>query len=267
MALSNFYASSSPFFPDGRVDICISCSIEMVEEEGCDGFQDLMKVINKPIIADLYKNNPRDYIRQVNSLPQYRGLTYEDSNLFDEIKTINSVSLIKPKELTEEELKQSEDFWGSGKSEEDYIWLTSEYQDYLNRYEVDSKTLEDLICEICLTRLDIRDRRNSGQEVDKQIKTLNDLLASANLKPSQSTGNQASEFVESYGMLIKKWENTRPIQDSSEWEDKDSMKTYIKTWFTGHLMRMFGVENKDEEEYREELNKYTVKPIDEEDDV
>lgn len=265
MALSHFYSTTSPFFSDKKIDVCTPCAIKIVEKEGFKGFQDLMKLINKPIYHELYKEDVRDYIRQMNSLPQYRGLTYEDSNLFEEVKSISSSSRDKPKELTEEELKESEEFWGSGREEEDYIWLNTEYQDYLSRYEVDSKTLEDLICEICLTRLDIRDRRNRSLEVDKQIKTLNDLLTSANLKPSQETGNQAVEH-ETFGTLIKKWENTRPIQDSSEWEEKDKLKTYVKTWFTGHLMRLFDVENKDEREYQEELNKYTISQQDDERD-
>src|SRR5699024_5862457 len=114
MALSNFYSTSSPFFPDGKMDVCRKCSIEIVEEEGFQGFQDLMNIINKPIYKEMFKNNPGDYVRQMNSLPQYRGVTYEDSTLFNEVKDMSSMVRNKPTEMSEEELRNAEDFWGLG---------------------------------------------------------------------------------------------------------------------------------------------------------
>lgn len=260
MALSHFYSSSSPFFVDGKIDFCIKCSLEIVTKEGFKGFQNLMKLIDKPIYTDLYENDPGNYIRQMNSLPQYRGLTYEDSNLFDEVKSISSINKIKPKELSEEDLKESEDFWGIGKSERDYIWLNTEFSDYLARYEVDGKTLEDLIVEICLTRLDIRNRREAGNDVDKQMKTLNDLLGSANLRPNQETGNQSAD-QQTFSEMIRKFENERPIPEPDPlWADVDNIGKYIRTFFLGHMAKMFGKENPFIDEYNEEIGKHTVTP-------
>lgn len=260
MTLTNFYATTSSLYPDKRLHICRNCSLKIVEEEGFEGFQDLMKLINKPIYEDLYKDDVGDYIRQLNSLPQWRGVVYEDSTLFNEPRSREKITREKPKELSEEDLKESEEFWGSGKSEEHYMWLNAEFSDYLSRYEVDSKTLEDLIIEICLTRLDIRTRRENGQDVDKQIKTLNDLMGSANLKPVQETGATAVE-QETFGTLIKKWENERPIPEPDEsWKDVDNIGKYIRTFFLGHMARMFDKENPFQEEYEEEIQKYTVEP-------
>lgn len=256
LVLSRFYSTSSPFFLDGKIHICRDCVFDIIEED-FEGFQSLMKLIDKPIYEDLYDNDVGDYVRQMNSLPQYRSVRYEDSTLFSESKSIEYKTRARPLELSEEDMRDSEDFWGIGKPEEHYIWLNAEFADYLSRYEVDSKTLEDLITEICLTRLDIRLRRESNHDVDKQIKTLNDLMGSANLKPSQETGNQSVE-QETFGTLIRKWEDTRPIQDDSEWRKNDDIGKYLKTWFTGHLMRMFNIENEDEKEYYKEISKYTV---------
>lgn len=253
-----FYSTSdTDFYPLGKLPVCKDCCQKNIEEKGFDGFMDLLRLINKPLLEDNFKEDFFEYIKNVNSLPQFRGTTFLQSTKFEANKALESIQRAKPKELTEEDLRESEDFWGVGRPEEHYIWLNTEFSDYLSRYEVDSKTLEDLITEICLTRLDIRIRRESGSDVDKQIKTLNDLLTSANLKPSQETGNQSVE-QETFGTLIKKWEDTRPIQDDSEWKEKDSLGKYLKVWFTGHLMRMFSIENKDEKEYFDEINKYTV---------
>lgn len=253
-----FYSTSdTDFYPLGKLPICKGCCQANIEEKGFDSFLDLLRLINKPLYDDTFRDDYFEYVKNINSLPQYRKTTFLESTLFNENKALSTLKRAKPQELSEEDLRESEDFWGIGKSEREYLWLNHQFSDYLSRYEVDGKTLEDLIVEICLTRLDIRNRREAGSDVDKQMKTLNDLLTSANLKPSQETGNQSVE-QETFGTLIKKWEDTRPIQDDSEWKKNDSIGKYLKVWFTGHLMRMFDIENKDEEEYYEELNKYTV---------
>lgn len=257
--LGDFYNGDKLFFPTGKMHLCKVCTLEVVEKNGHDGFMGLLRMLNKPFYQDLYKDDVKDYVRMVNSMPQYRNVTFSDSDTFRELNDVSSVKRIKATELTEEELKESEDFWGAGnKTERDFIWLNTEFSDYLARYEVDGKTLEDLIVDICLTRLDIRKRREAGQDVDKQVKTLDSLLTAANLKPVQETGANALAQQETFGTLIKKWEDTRPIQDESEWKDKDTLGKYIKVWFTGHLMRMFDIENKDTEEYYEEIGKYAV---------
>jgi hypothetical protein len=253
-----FYSTSDiDFYPLGKLPVCKDCCQKNIEKKGFDGFMDLLRLINKPLLEDNFKEDFFEYIKNVNSLPQFRGTTFLQSTKFESNRALESIQRAKPKELSEEDLRESEDFWGTGKPEEHYIWLNMQFSDYLSRYEVDSKTLEDLITEICLTRLDIRTRREAGLDVDKQIKTLEILLTSANLKPSQETGNQSVE-QQTFGTLIKQWEDTRPIQDDSEWRKNDTVGEYLKVWFTGHLMRFFNIENKDEDEYFEEINKYTV---------
>ncbi len=45
-----------------------------------------------------------------------------------------------------------------------------------------------------------------------------------------------------------------------EWEDVDGIKRYIDTWFLGHLCNNVHITNDCEEQYRREMEKYTVKP-------
>ena len=256
-ATNDFYNGDKMFFPSGKLNVCKECALKTVEENGHEGLLGLLRMINKPFYQDLFKDDVGDYIRMMNSMPQYKNVGFIQSDTLAKLVDVSSIKRAKATQLSEEDLRESEDFWGIGKTERDYIWLNNEFSGYLSKYEVDSKTLEDLITEICLTRLDIRTRRENSQDVDKQIKTLNELLTAANLKPVQETGAQSVD-QESFGTLIKKWEDTRPIQDDSEWKKYDSIGNYLKVWFTGHLMRMFGLENKDEKEYFDEINKYTV---------
>lgn len=259
LPLTNFYATTSSMFPDKRLHICRNCAMEIVEEEGFSSFQDLMKLINKPIYQNLYKNDNGDYIRQMNSLPQYRTNVYEDSDLFKEARNA-TVKKAELKELTEEEMKTSEDFFGLGFTEEELIWLTNEYSDWEAKYNIDSKSLETLVKEVCLSQLDIRNKRAEGSDVRHELKTLQDLLGSGNLKPMQETGAQSVDQM-TFGLWIKKFEDEHPIPEPSpEWKDVDGIGRYIKTFFLGHMAKMFDKKNPFESTYKEEMEKYTVRP-------
>lgn len=266
-ALGSFYNANSSFFPDNKLHVCKTCSLKITEDEGFEGFQLLMKMINKPIYNELYKGDVGDYIRQMNSLPNYRVNVYEDSDMFKESKSLELTKRAKPKELSGEDLRESEDYFGRGYEESDYIFLKYEMESWKGQYEVDSKALEDLIREICLTQLDIRKRRSDGRDVDKQLKTLQDLLGSSNLKPMQESGNQAGDLSESFGSLIRKFENERPIPEPDPmWKDVDGIGKYIRTFFLGHMAKLLGKENKFQQEYDEIIEDYTINPRKNEDD-
>lgn len=268
LALTNYYNTSDiDFFPDGKIPICKECCYTMFEEKGFEGFMALMRLINKPIYQELLAdNNYQNYIRIINSMPQYRNSKFIDSDTFKDVKRNDENRSSNLSELTPEKFSELSDFFGEGYTEKDYIYLAREYEDYVNRYEVDSKAMENLIVEIVLTQLDIRKKRALGEKVDTQQKTLQDLLGSSNLKPVQETGANAVD-QESFGTLIKKWENERPIPEpAEEWKDVDGIGKYVRTFFLGHMARLFGKENPYQEEYNEEIGKYTVIPPNREDD-
>lgn len=262
--INNFYSTSNvSIYKDGKIHLCKTCCQDIFEQEHFEGFQKIMKLIDKPIYEDLFKGDYGDYIRQMNSLPNYKLNTYDDSNLFE--MKMKETKKTKLTSLSEDEFIEAVEFFGEGYTEQDYIFLTSEYQDYLSRYEVDSKTLEDLIKEICLTQLDIRLKRSAQKSVKEEIKTYQDLLTSANLKPVQESGANAAEQT-TFGMLIKKWETERPIPEpEDDIKEKDRISEYLRVWFTGHLMRMLNLDNPNKDEYDKELQKYTVEKEDIED--
>ena len=127
-------------------------------------------------------------------------------------------------------------------------------------YEMDSYSTESLFQEISLQKLDIRKKRKAGDSVDKELKTLQDLLRSANIKPVQESAATSSDQV-TFGTLIKKFENERPSPEPlPEWMDADWIRKYVVVWFFGNLCRMMGKENPYQEEYDKEMAKYTVDP-------
>ena len=97
-----------------------------------------------------------------------------------------------------------------------------------------------------------------GENTEKLYSQYNATLDSAALKPKQ---NVESTLVEqnTFGTLIKKWENEEPIPEpTEEWKDVDNIVHYISVWFLGHLCKMIGIKNHWSVMYEEEIAKYTV---------
>lgn len=278
--LDDYYIASSNFInSDGKLSICKDCLESLIVDfNDSNNVFDVMRMIDRPFLIQEYegakeseKNSFREYMRRL-AMKQNRDLNFSDSitdNLNLKVtnkENLNSITEFEEDEqITNIELRDLINFFGKGFKNEDYIWLQNEYSDFLNRYECDSKGMELLIKEICLTELDIKNRRAVGEKVDQQLKTLQDLLGSSNLKPVQETGANAVE-QESFGTLIKKFEREKPIPEPDPlWKDVDGIGKYIKTFFFGHMARALGIENKSQDEYDTEIAKYTVDQYEEDD--
>lgn len=253
------------YFPDGSINTCKKCCAKEIEEHGFVAFQSLMRLINKPILDSIFDGDIPKYLRMINSLPKYKDMTFVDSDVFNTKRAESKISPLGDM-LSNEELAELEHIFGEGYESKDYAYLKYEFEDYCARYVVDSKAMELLIREIVLTQLEIRITRASRGDVKALQKTLQDLLTSANLKPMQETGSSSVD-QESFGTLIKKWENERPIPEPApEWKDVDNIRKYIETYFMGHMARLLGKKNSKEEEYWEELGKNTITPPKDEDE-
>lgn len=267
---SDYYlAANTTINSDGKLCICKNCLESIVNMNDMNSLKNIMRMIDRPFLIEEFEgsfvSNPNkpfaEYMRRL-AMKQNRDKTWDDSEFKKMIIEDNRDSTTTMND--QETLNELINFFGRGFIEEDYYWLQNEYTDFLNRYECDSKGMEMLITEICLTRLDIKKRRSLGEKVDAQLKTLQDLLGSSNLKPVQETGANAIE-QESFGTLIKKYENEKPIPEPDpKWADVDKISKYIKVFFLGHLSRMLGIKNDYENEYWDEISRYTVEePVNE----
>lgn len=266
---NEYYMSSSDYlYADRKLGICKSCIWKLVDFDNKQSLIKMLREINKPFLQDMYlsaKNSNREnktgeYMRLI-GMRQNRDLDFQDSNFGeDENEQIKRVENVVTSEKTDDELKELIKTWGNGYSKEEYLYLQNEYETLLNSYESDSYVTQMLFQEAAQQRLTIKQNREKGQTVDKDLKTLQDLLGSANIKPTQETGANATE-QQTFGTLIKKFEDEHPIPEPNpEWDDVDGIKKYIDVFFKGHLMRMLGKKNDKQKDYDEEIDKYTVYP-------
>ncbi|HPE08195.1 MAG TPA: hypothetical protein PLT28_00485 [Saprospiraceae bacterium] len=161
--------------------------------------------------------------------------------------------------------------FGPGFTLEQYAYLQDEYDDWITRNECKTKAQETLFKELCICQLsmrvmnaDINADGNTDPKVLKTradaLKTFQDLLGASNLKPTQ-TNDSLLVDTNSFGTLISKWEKEKPVPEPDpEWADVDNIKSYISTWFLGHLCKMFNIDNDWSQLYEKEKSKYTVEP-------
>lgn len=213
----------------------------------------------------------RSYISRTNGV-KLAGLCFDDT--IREEGVIKAAAIVEPeiKEPPVLEIPEVEEppvdeevlaFWGPGYTGDMYreleqrraYWMSG----FQNEKDVDMGT-KALIRQICNLEIDINRDRAAGRDIDKKVNSLNSLLGSAMLKPTQKKDEVSGLSVSNpYGVWIKKIEDTRPVSEPSpEFKDVDGVVKYITTWFLGHLCKMLGIKNTYCKLYEDEIMKMRV---------
>lgn len=280
----SFFVSYNKWHSDGLQPYCKDCMKKYHDENNAATIKELMRLVDKPYIHETYQKAKKDkretlgaYLTLINF--NHKHATYADS-VFEngdnqgvrethngEVERGFRPEDVEDVQFTKEEMEYLIDFWGRGYSKEDYEYLQKEYERLSNAYKTDSSyAMEVLFQEAAQVRLSIQKSRENGKPVDKELKTFQDLLGSANIKPNQETGANSVEQM-SFGNFVKMWENERPISEpADEWKDVDGIGNYIKVFFLGHLCRMLGIKNRYADLYDEEMSIHTVENKKDDDD-
>lgn len=239
----------------------------------CDWYfdNDLLEMASK--ITDGYRENgnktplPITYGSRRN-MPQFkrRGITYLDTvkqrwNASKVVKSHDEVLDPNDPDSRREEVSE-EDVWffGPGYTAGQYKYLREQYEDWCQRYDCQSKAQEEIFKTLAIAQLNVQMAQQDGnpKRTTEAIKTLQDLMDTAKIKPKQKDDDSLVE-QNTFGTLIQKWENEEPIPEPrEEWKDVDGIRKYIGTFFFGHLAKMFRLDNDWASMYDEEIAKYTV---------
>jgi hypothetical protein len=165
---------------------------------------------------------------------------------FDEVKEAKKAKL------------KSVKFFGTGFSDDDYVYLQEQYDDWTTRHECKTKSQEEVFKRICFKQLEILKATRNGDNTKDLDRTFQDLLDTANLKPKQNSLDTLSD-AQTLGTLLSKWETTRPLPEIDEdLKDVDKIGRYIDIFFRGHLAKMMGLKNGLSNLYSRFMKKYTV---------
>ena len=202
----------------------------------------------------------KNYIRQCNMV-QNVGRTH-DTYLRElqekEIDTIQDLDDLKKKDNDIKVKEKVIKFWGYGYTPEQYKFLQDQYDDWTARNECKSKAQEELFRALAISQWNIHEAQVTGGKVKDAMDAFQSLLGSANLKPVQTNDNALAD-QQTFGTLIKRWEDERPIPEPEpEWKDVDGIVKYISVYFLGHLCKMMNIKNSYSRMYEAEMAKYTV---------
>lgn len=193
------------------------------------------------------------------ALKQFKGKTYDTT-----IAEGNTGQLSDNKQVVSDKTRK---FFGSGFSDEDYLYLQEQYDDWISRYECQTKAQEEIFKNLAFAQLNILKAQRKGERVPEAQKALQELLKIQNITPSQRNDNTFAE-QNTMGTLIHKFETEQPIMEPlPEWKDPDGIVRYITVYFLGHLCKMMGIKNRYSKMYEDEMQRYHVnRPEYEEDD-
>ena len=201
------------------------------------------------------------YLKQV-KLYQYRKKNYDTTinDKYNDAKEKDFMSV-----HTQQDEKQSEEIlaaiklFGTGFENEDYLYLYEQYRDWTTRHECETKAQEEVFKRICFKQLEILKATRKGEDTKDLDTTFQKLLETAKLQPKQNSGETTSD-AQTFGTLIDKWENTRPIPEvDDDLKDVDKIGKYINIFFKGHLAKMMGIKNAFCKSYEDFMDSYSVK--------
>lgn len=194
-------------------------------------------------VAALNQNIKKNYD---NTLMKFIEENADDTISYDNIKDTQKVK------------QKTVRFFGAGFSEDDYIFLQEQYDDWTTRHECKTKAQEEVFKQICFTQLELLKATRAKQDTKDLTATFQKLLETANLQPKQNSKDAMSD-TQTFGTLIDKWENTRPLPEIDEQlQDVDRIGTYVDVFFKGHLSKMMGLKNAFSNLYTKFIQKYTV---------
>lgn len=155
LVLSKFYQSNSPMFPSGKAPLCKDCIKKMINYNNIQSIYDILQSLDLPFIFDIWnktvENNPKDifgnYVRQINSLSQYKGMRYKDS-IYEGVS--NNKSNFREKKEASNELRMK---WGKMYSYDQIQKLEQFSIEMSQNYKIETASHRDYLYKIAKVSL------------------------------------------------------------------------------------------------------------------
>lgn len=274
---NNFYKSNDNVL--GIYPTCKKCILQKVEQrnkkndkpnETKESVMEQLHKMNLPYIDSLYesccksvkdevneKNRSSPFLQMVTilqSLPQYKGLKWKDSELPDDVNNNDEYEVKENQKI----IKKAKKRFGLGYTNEDYMFLWNEFEDWIAKYECNTKAQESIFERLAFKKWEIMKATKNGQPTKDLDRTYQDLLSSINILPRQQSSNGLSDSL-TFGQLIEKWEAEDPIPaPDPELADVDNIGQKLRVFFSGHLSKALGLNTSYSKEYDEYMSQYTV---------
>lgn len=198
----------------------------------------------------------------VKSLPQWSSSTFKDSEYLLEENN---------PEYEQKEIKKvisaGRKRFGADYNNQELMFLETEFQDWITKYECNTKAQEEIFKNLSANRLERKQAVKQNKPTKEIDKTFQELLATQNIQPRQS-GMDTFADAQTFGTLIQKYEETRPLPEIDEsLKDVDNIGLYLDTFYKGNILKCLGLKNPLHHLYEKIMKLFTVeKPEAQEDE-
>ena len=272
----DFYLSRSKLykFNDGRMPVCKECLSSLFKELNAKYSDEVKALYHLCMLFDIYfdrdlvekssaNNNFSDednllksYMKNVNSLNQYKFkdsmssdcIVLDDSLIKYEEKD-KEIDIYEEREMTPELKRLCLKRWGSGYSDEDYLYLEDNYAEFYEAYAHDTPAERMLLMNITKTLLEGEKSRKSGDKkgYENMLKLVSSMLTDAAIKPSQKK-TMGDEVGECFGVFIENLEKNEPVNEAiDDFADVDNIGKLIDRQFVKNFAKVFGLVGDDDE--------------------
>ena len=281
---NNWQGAEDGFYMDknyatNRYPICKRCLLKLVEQrkkdtdeinETKESVQHVLQMMDRVYDDKFYeecikgamdgvnekqRHSPfATYIVAISSLPQWKGKTWKDSDFGSAAMSADE----EETKIIQKTVKSGRKRFGSGYSDEEYMFLENEYQDWITRYECNTKAQEEVFENLSVLKLLKKKALIKGESTRDLDKQQQDWLDAGKLKPKQNSTDAFSD-AQSFGTFIQKCEETKPLPEmEEEFRDVDKIGLYFDVFFRGHTNKMMGLKNTFSNIYERIMKKYTV---------
>lgn len=208
----NFYKSQSNLFEDGLVSVCKECLFKLVDKNDLENsIKSILIKIDKPFLVDVWKatlesdGDPiRMYVKNINSLKQYRDMTYRDS-VHENINEVRK-SYEENLQFTDDSIQVTDEIkikWGLGYTDYEYAYLEKFYEDMMSTHEIKTPQHKKNLIQVAKNYLDM-DKLQANREwgdLEKLARIQDKLLASSGFRPIDRKGGDEATGLRSFSAV------------------------------------------------------------------
>jgi hypothetical protein len=218
-----FFKVDSPLFPDGMINVCRDCVRDSVNVDDVEQVIGFLRQIDKPFYQDEWnkalegrdKKHPIGaYLGKINSLSQYKGKTFNNSDGVNGVGKVDLSSVNSPETLEAvngKVIEYTDDLvtkWGIGYSKLEYLQMEKFFQDMKSTHEIHTPTHIDMLTQLAYLSVD---RNRLRQERDwnnynKISKTYEDMMKSAGFRPVDRQGIDDATGMKSFSQIFEEVE-------------------------------------------------------------
>lgn len=230
LSMSEFYTATSPFYINGRYNICKNCLKEYVYEPNGDinvnKLKNIFRIYDIPFFEKEWESAINDKNETIGVYFKNLYLNHKNQSWID--GDIQENDHVKTNELgvMDEELIAR---WGEGWSISELQWLERDYTEWTNNHDCDKLSTKKLVQMICIKELEIRNARQSGKPTEKLEKSLMEIMNNSNLTPRTQSAVSENSSTKTFGMWVQDIEKYRPaeyFEDKSIYKDYDNILDY-----------------------------------------